>query len=487
MKEAINLTSERPDIQGIMADIRARVRAEVASSSGSSPVRRSLPTHLADMNASSSSGQGQHGQGGRRAGELLASEELRYLNSHYGFSSRLDPASLETHRSGFIGRCIVRVKRKVLRVLRDSLLRDYLQSERDFQAHLVRFLNDVSKYVDARDASCFWELVRKIDYDSGQALERIERIADEQQASIDAIEKRFLLELKESLKEMGLLIGALSSRVSGYDSRINVLEGVVNGDPPQGEHGYRPVQPRSEKSLPSTASAGVLVEHPWYLSLENVAGRFQDILDIVAAAASAAAGPILELGSGRGDFLSLMAKRGLAAYGVERDEALAQIARSKDLKVESADALSHLKSLGEGSLGAVVGIRFVEYLTYSEMRELFELCSKKVAPGGLVLFEALNPQSFSALTSEFFRDPRRHWPVHPDTLSSAMRLSGLTITETRWLTDFAVHPHLQELEVASDLIPRWADIVQSFNQNVRLLNHVFFGPQSYCVVAEKRA
>jgi hypothetical protein len=150
------------DVRTLMAEIREKVKKSLEQGGRERP---QLKLHQADQNA----------QASRKAGELLHSEELRYLNSNYSFSAKLSFDSLASHRPGLIGRAIVAAKRKFIRIIFDSLLKEYFAAERDFNANVVRFLNDVSKYVDARDASNFWELIRKIDVDTTKAMERIER------------------------------------------------------------------------------------------------------------------------------------------------------------------------------------------------------------------------------------------------------------------------------------------------------------------------
>ena len=69
-RDAGESDSEKPDIAAIMAEIRARIREDIEKNRDR---RRPLPTYLANQDAGAA----------RKAGELLYSEELRYLNQQF--------------------------------------------------------------------------------------------------------------------------------------------------------------------------------------------------------------------------------------------------------------------------------------------------------------------------------------------------------------------------------------------------------------------
>ena len=124
------------DVPKLMAEIRERVKSEAQNFH-----KKDFKPHVVSEST-------------RRAGELVNSEELRFLNMNYAFGPNLNLDAVSSHRPGIIGKVIVKLKRKLLGVIW-SLLKDYFTSEREFQSNLVRYLNDISRYVDARDANNF--------------------------------------------------------------------------------------------------------------------------------------------------------------------------------------------------------------------------------------------------------------------------------------------------------------------------------------------
>jgi O-antigen chain-terminating methyltransferase len=445
--------------------------------------RPQLRLHQADQNA----------QASRKAGELLHSEELRFLNTNYSFSAKLSFDSLASHRPGVIGRAIVAAKRKLIRIIFDSLLKDYFAAERDFNANVVRFLNDVSKYVDARDASNFWELIRKIDVDTTKAMERIERISDEHMASLRSSEKQLLEELYRSLGEVNGHLTKLQGSSEKHEVALQAVDSVARG--------IEGALARISKTSESTAGASAMqsssavvasgsVPDQSYLMLENrFRGSEAEIskrMQVYPPLFMRASLPVLEIGPGRGELQLLFKELGVSSYGVDMDEAMVECAKERGVDARLGDGLKHLAEIPDRSLGGVIAIQVVEHLTRTQLHQLMELCSKKVVAGGKVVFETINPQSVTALSSNYFRDPTHVWPLHPDTLSYMMTLAGLDVKEVRMLSPVSDEAQLKPVPVHEYMTPRWMETVGVFNRNIAQLNALLYGHQDYAAIAEVR-
>ncbi|MBX7144090.1 MAG: class I SAM-dependent methyltransferase [Oligoflexia bacterium] len=467
-----NLESEqrsaKPNVAELMAKIRTRLKDDVAAHSDK---RVQFKPVKVDVD----------GQQAKRADEVVNSEELRNLNRMYTYSSRLNLDAISSHRGGIIGRSIVAVKRKVMRVLWESLLKDYLASEREFNTNLVRFLNDVSKYIGARDSAVFWELIRKIDYDVGKALERIERINDEQSASMRMLERRVLELVETSLSELrgGGLLDQHEAKIRTLDSVVRGLESIVS---------RLPLTAQVDKASQAAASSDSVTGNYSYLLLENrYRGSQEDVrrhLEIYPPIFSAATAPVLEIGAGRGELQSLFKQAGIRSYAVDMDPAMVATCLAAGLEAKLGDGIAHLESLADASLGGLIAVQVVEHLPRPILEKLFRLAASKVAPGGRVVFETINPRSLLALTSNYFRDPTHVWPLHPDTLEYAATLAGLKVKEIRLLSPVADGGKLQNVPVSEDMPPRLSFALQMLNRNIRQLNDWLYAPQDYCIIAE---
>lgn len=116
---------------------------------------------------------------------LITSEELRYLNEHWHDWN--SPAEICSHRK-IIGPIVVRVKKFIADIIWNSFLRGYIERERQFQMHLVRFLNQTSRYIDEKDRAHFVDIASKVDSDISSTNERMDLLYNEVLASAHQIE-----------------------------------------------------------------------------------------------------------------------------------------------------------------------------------------------------------------------------------------------------------------------------------------------------------
>jgi len=461
--------TDSPDIPAIMARIRKQVKTDYKS-------RDQLPdfkSRVVDINAGAS----------RKAGELLNSEELRYLNANYNYAPRLNLDQITSHRPGLIGKVIVKSKRKLLSIMWD-VFKDYFSAEREYQANLVRYLNDVSKYVDSRDASNFWELVRKIDVDVSRALERIERINDELSASVYNRNQE-LSDKLEAISETTLVRKSeIETRLKTLDSVGKGLESIVanlSRDFSESERSgafNAHTEGRSQPAVPDYSY--LLLENRFRGSEEDIAKR----VSIYPPIFEASNHPILEIGSGRGELQALFKQNNISSYGVDIDQAMVKSASQKGLDVRHGDGLKHLSEVADRSLGGLIAIQVVEHLQREQLETLFKLCTHKIEKGGRVVFETIDPRSIVALSSNYFRDPTHVWPLHPETLEYAMTLAGLRVIEIKRLSPVPAEALLKEIPIQPHTAPSLANAVALINQNFRQVNELLYGYQDYCIIAE---
>ena len=181
-----------------------------------------------------------------------------------------------------------------------------------------------------------------------------------------------------------------------------------------------------------------------------------------------AAAPVLDLGCGRGEFLSLLRTAGVEARGVDADADMVAYARGEELEVEQGDVLAHLESLPDGSLGGIFAAQLVEHLPPGALLRLLELARAKLRPEGLLVAETINPLSPLALRN-YFADLTHAQPLVPETLALLARQAGFSRVETRFLNEPA-----ERLELPEDPL---------LAENARRLNELLFGPLDYALYA----
>jgi len=309
-----------------------------------------------------------------------------------------------------------------------------------------------------------------------KSLERIERIHDQFSASQLSSERRTTEAINRDL-------GSLRTAAAQQAEQLKVLDSVTRGM----ESIIARLKP-SQSSLSSVDHKGTDTDYS-YLLLENrFRGSEAEIAKRITIYPPIFAGqtmPVLEIGCGRGELQSAFKAAGVTSYGVDMDKAMVERCQELGFDARLEDGLKHLESLPDNSLGGVIALQVVEHLTRAQLETLFTLCRAKVATGGKIIFETINPRSLLALSSNYFRDPTHVWPLHPDTLAYSMQLCGLTIVETRMLSPVPKEACLQEIPLAEELTPRLARVFETMNANIRQLNELLYGSQDFCIVAER--
>src|ERR671934_451235 len=202
-------------------------------------------------------------------------------------------------------------------------------------------------------------------------------------------------------------------------------------------------------------------------STESVRERQRVYVDDLRSAA-----PVLDVGCGRGELLSLLRDAGVEARGIDADADMVAYAQGEGLDVQQADLVDYLGALEDGALGAIFMAQVVEHLPPEVLARTFELAAAKLRPGGVLIAETINPLSPIALRN-YFADLTHAQPLVPETLELLARQSGFAETELRFLNEPA-----ERLTEPDDPV---------IAANVRRLNELLFAPLDYALVARTPA
>jgi glycosyltransferase involved in cell wall biosynthesis/SAM-dependent methyltransferase len=134
---------------------------------------------------------------------------------------------------------------------------------------------------------------------------------------------------------------------------------------------------------------------------------------------------VLDLGCGRGELLDGLRDAGIRGKGVDLDPTMVERCKEKGHDVELADAATALRAYDDGTIPAVFAAQVVEHLSAEQLTELLTLSAAKLAPGGMAIFETVNPHNPAALKA-FWTDTTHHHPVFPEVLLAHCRLAGFS-------------------------------------------------------------
>lgn len=189
---------------------------------------------------------------------------------------------------------------------------------------------------------------------------------------------------------------------------------------------------------------------------------------------------ILDIGCGRGEFISLMVEQGKRVTGIELNEEMYALAKRKGLPVLLGDGIEYLRTVPDHSLGGIFASHVIEHLSFDTLNELVELALSKLRPTGRLVLETPNPTTLLVFAKSFYMDPTHVRPVHPETLQFLLKSKGFATVNLIEMEP-AKEQYLPQLYTDPQLITN----ITEFNEGIVRLNRILYGPQDYAVVATR--
>ncbi|BCB08582.1 hypothetical protein HHSLTHF2_24720 [Vreelandella venusta] len=133
---------------------------------------------------------------------------------------------------------------------------------------------------------------------------------------------------------------------------------------------------------------------------------------------------VVDLGSGRGEWLELMQENGWPAKGIDTNESMASVCNASGLHVEVNDALTALQQIETNTLAAVTGFHIAEHIPFDSLVTLIQEVHRALIPGGVLIFETPNPENLTVGLWSFYLDPTHLHPLPPPLLHFVATDSG---------------------------------------------------------------
>jgi O-antigen chain-terminating methyltransferase len=357
------------------------------------------------------------------------------------------------------------VKGKIFTLIRKLLspLTKLLLSEQvRFNAEIVQSFNMLKVYlarINDLNSNLYWR------------QNRLSNIFEDKNYNLKETQRRLFTLVLESMKRQ---------RNIRKDIRRLLRESLKSS-----AHGvFITPQPVEKASIPQDKE----LEASLYLTFEDLhRGNREDIMrrQKIYLSRFSECKNVLDIGCGRGEFLEVLKKEGIQAWGIDINPTMVSYCRDLGLKAEEADALRFLSKTEKGVFDGIFCAQVVEHLSWSEIIHLVKLAYEKLPPGGKLLMETINPQCLTTFSGTFYLDPTHTKPVHPLTLQFACKAIGFTTVDILYTSPFPDEMKLQEV----DFFRRTGDIsdklVNVLNNNVIQLNELLYGPQDYAVLATK--
>ena len=222
--------------------------------------------------------------------------------------------------------------------------------------------------------------------------------------------------------------------------------------------------------------------------------RFRGSIDAVLAKQRvhvpifAGASDVVDIGCGRGEFLTLLKDARVSARGVDTNREMIADARARGLDVVDADALEYLASLSDASIGGAIASQVIEHLEPARVITLLSIAFKKLRPGAPIVIETINPACWLAFFSSYLRDFTHVWPVHPETLQYLLQATGFSRVEIRYTEQAPDAVRMRGVDAASltglDAATSRAvkTLADACNANASILNSLLFTYMDYSAI-----
>lgn len=204
-------------------------------------------------------------------------------------------------------------------------------------------------------------------------------------------------------------------------------------------------------------------------SCQDVSKKLHPYLSYARAAYVRTGGKAaLDLGCGRGEWLTMLKEHDIPASGVDLSSGQLAQARENDLDVREQDVLTALEATPDDSLSLITAFHLVEHLPFEDVAWIVREAQRVLAPGGVLIFETPNPHNLIVGATSFHNDPTHRSPLTHPVLSVLFETAGYSSCEVLFL-----NPH----ERLNEFLTK-----PNFDHEIAYL---LFGAQDFAIIGQK--
>jgi SAM-dependent methyltransferase len=181
--------------------------------------------------------------------------------------------------------------------------------------------------------------------------------------------------------------------------------------------------------------------------------------------------PVIDLGSGRGEWLELLRDSGLVAKGVDINRVFLASCRDIGLDVTESDILSYLRNLKTGSVGMLTSFHVIEHMPHKLFVAFIDEALRALKPGGLLILETPNPKNLVVAGCNFYLDPTHLNPIPYELSRYLLEARGFSRVDV-----LELHPALGEIQAQDGT-----------HAVTSALNRLLYSAQDYALIGRKSA
>jgi 2-polyprenyl-3-methyl-5-hydroxy-6-metoxy-1,4-benzoquinol methylase len=196
-------------------------------------------------------------------------------------------------------------------------------------------------------------------------------------------------------------------------------------------------------------------------------------------------GRVLDIGCGRGNFLKILKRRGIGAYGIDTDIQMVTHCQKLGLNVHKADAVWHLRYLKDGFTDGIFMAQVIEHMQPRQMLEVVRLAHAKLKPKSYFIVETINPTSLLALSHWYNMDLTHVRPVHFETLKFLFEDAGFKDITIKFKDPVPEDQKLETYNHEKLFDGKFKEYAEIMNDNIKKLNNTIYGYTDYAIIGKK--
>jgi SAM-dependent methyltransferase len=217
---------------------------------------------------------------------------------------------------------------------------------------------------------------------------------------------------------------------------------------------------------------------------EAIAARLRRYLTRFAGASD-----VIDVGCGRGEFLTALEGAGIRARGVDANAEMVAVARARGLDVVQGDALAWVEALPPESIGGAIATQVVEHLEPPYLLRLIDALARALRPNAALVLETINPACWLAFFSSYIRDFTHVRPIHPETLQYLLRAQGFSNVSLEYSAPVPEAIKMKSVDLPADVLSSsdptamaLVRVAQAANANAAILNSLMFTHLDYAAI-----
>jgi O-antigen chain-terminating methyltransferase len=188
--------------------------------------------------------------------------------------------------------------------------------------------------------------------------------------------------------------------------------------------------------------------------------------------------PVLDIGCGRGEWISLLKDNGIPALGVDVNDDFVFACRESGLQVEAMDIFQFFNKFPDRRFSLITGFHIIEHFSSEKQIELLEILYDRLVPDGVLLLETPNPENNAVGSCNFYIDPTHIRPLPPLLLQFFAQQAGFALSRI-------VRVNRDTLGITLPFMPENIEYAKYYNRLYELLLTRVFQAPDYALISFK--